>query len=96
MREEEFFIPKTLDEPGKWLWFTMDETLAIIGPVILGIAIGYMLSGILMSLFLLISLKKIKRGKSANILIFYIYWHYPAWILNLKYTPSSYVRNFYG
>lgn len=46
MNFEEFYIPKYLDAPAKWLFWTLDEAIILILPIMLGMGCNHMFIGI--------------------------------------------------
>jgi len=91
-----FYIPKHLDDPERWLFWTIDEAIVLIAPFILGIALDHSFIGIVMSIILYMLYKKFKSTGVDNLIQYLIYWYFPSWLSGLKFTPPSYIRTYIG
>ncbi len=80
-------IPRRLDDPERWLFWTVDEAAALIGPALLGLAAGA--AGWWL-------LRRVKRGGGANVVQGAFYWFLPDFALRLKAAPPSHVRRRVG
>lgn len=93
---DEYYIPKYLDVPRKYLIFTLDEILIIMlifmvfvfvlhqhVIAIIGCGLAYYL------------LKKIKSDKSPYYLLHLAYWYLPP-IIKFRQIPPSYKKRFIG
>ncbi|MCE2993408.1 MAG: type IV conjugative transfer system protein TraL [Alphaproteobacteria bacterium] len=91
---EEFYIPRTLDEPAKILFWPYDEGLVLLAPIGLGIILGYNLFGMISGLALFIGWRKLKGSNQSNYIIGLAYWYLPPWFIKFKKTPPSHYRIF--
>jgi len=91
-----FYIPKHLDDPERWLFWTVDEALILIAPFFLGVMMDFYLIGIVMSITLYLLYKKFKSTGADNLIQYLIYWYFPKWLSGLKATPPSYIRTYIG
>ncbi len=94
--KEIYYIPRYLDEPERWLFWTIDEACILVIPVIIGISLSYFILGIILSLTSYISWIKLKRAGHISTIRFALYWFYPDIIMRLKATPSSHLRFYIG
>jgi len=90
------YVPQYLDEPERFLVFTADELVAVVGPlaictVLLNFAVGLAISGCAF-----VALRKLKQGGGLHRLLWILYWHAPADVLRLKGAPPSHLRELAG
>ncbi len=96
MSLEKFYIPRHLDDAPRFLLWSIDEAMAAMLPVFLGIILGI---GVLAPILAIISFKSWKRIKGSSVqgvVRRLIYWYYPKEVLGLKATPDSAIRNYIG
>ncbi len=97
MREvEAFYIPSQLDEPERLLFWSLDEAMLMLIPTWVGIALGYILIGLIVGIIAFISWKRIKGAGQVNLAIYSVYWFFPHFLSALKFTPPSYQRFYLG
>jgi len=89
-------IPRRLDDPERWLFWTMDEAAALLGPAVLGLAANAFVTGLVAGVAGWMLLRRVKRGGGANIALYALYWFLPGFVLGLKATPPSHVRRLVG
>ena len=89
-------IPRRLDDPERWLFWTLDEAAALMGPAVLGLAANAFVTGLVAGGAAWMVLRRIKRGGGANIAVYALYWFLPGFVLGLKATPPSHLRRFAG
>ena len=56
-------IPSRLDDPERWLFWTLDEAAALLGPAVLGLAANAFVTGLLAGLGAWALLRRAKRGR---------------------------------
>lgn len=84
-----FYIPKSLDEPEKILFFTLQEFGLFMAPFGVGMLLGHTIKGLVCACALLVLYKKFNKS-NLNI-VFLVYWYLPSWCLGLDYlVPSCY------
>lgn len=93
---EAFYIPKHLDDPERWLFWTVDEALVLIAPFFLGVMLNFYLIGMIMSITLYLLYRKFKSTGANNLIQYMIYWYFPHYMSGLKHTPPSYIRTYVG
>lgn len=91
---EPYYIPRHLDDPERWYFWTLDEALVLVGPIILGYVFHMFVFGIALSAGGYFAYRKFKGSEQANVAVYGVYWYYPP--LGLKGTPPSYVRRYVG
>ena len=89
-------IPRRLDDPERWLFWTLDEAAALLGPAVLGLAANAFVTGLVAGAVAWLVLRRAKRGGGANIALHAIYWFLPGFVLGLKGAPPSHMRRFAG
>ena len=89
-------IPRRLDDPERWLFWTLDEAAALLGPAVLGLAANRFVVGLVAGVGAWMLLRRAKRGGGTNIALYALYWFLPGFVLNLKATPPSHVRRYVG
>ncbi len=89
-------IPRRLDDPERWLFWTVDEAAALMGPALLGLAANQFVTGLIAGVGGWLALRRVKRGGGANIARYALYWFLPDFVLRLKATPPSHLRRFAG
>ena len=86
------YIPQYLDEPERYLFFTPDEAIAAVFPlVIVGVLSSYPY-GLACAIAALLTLRKFKEGGPLSRLLWRAYWILPEGVIKLKATPPSYLR----
>lgn len=96
MDEKYYYLPRHLDEPYKVVYFTIDECVLLLIPVLIGMfCFDAPIYAICVGATLVAGLKKLK-GKEGHYFIYSLaYWHFPE-IIKFKSTPPSYVREILG
>ena len=89
-------IPEYLDEPERILFWTMDEALALLVPVALGIQTAHPTLGLFCGFGLMLLLKRLKGTDRHDFLPCVLYWYFPRQLTRLKVMPPSYCRRFIG
>lgn len=89
------YIPKHLDEPAKFLFFTIDELIALVVPLLIGLFSDQLIIGMIMGIGMMYALKKLKGEEGHYYLFHLLYWYMPQF-MQLKATPNSYIRDIVG
>ena len=55
-------IPRRLDDPERWLFWTVDEAAALMGPALLGLAANQFVPGLVAGVGGWLLLRRVKRG----------------------------------
>ena len=90
---EAYMIPRHLDEPERWMFWTIDEALVMMGPAATGLMTGFLLYGTIIGVCGFLVMRRLKGNGQANIGLFALYWFLPN-VFNFKATPHSDVRRF--
>lgn len=93
---DEYYIPKHLDLPRKYLIFTIDEVLGI--SVLFLIFVFALRQHVLAIIFCALSfkaLRTLKGDKSPHYLLHLFYWYLPP-IFSFRQIPPSYKKRFLG
>ena len=89
-------IPRRLDDPERWLFWTVDEAVVLLGPALLGLAANAFVTGLVIGVGGWLALRRIKRGEGAQAVHFALYWFLPDFALRLAGTPPSHIRFYAG
>ena len=89
-------IPRRLDDPERWLFWTLDEAAALLGPAVLGLAANRFVTGLVLGVCAWLALRRAKRGGGANIALHALYWFLPDFVLRLRAAPASHLRRLVG
>jgi len=90
---EAFINPRRLDEPERWMFWTVDEALIMLIPVITGMMTGFLLAGAVIGIGGFVLLRRLKGNGQANLGLYALYWFFPN-IFNFRATPLSAIRRF--
>ena len=98
---EQEYIPRFLDEKERLLFFSMNELIAFIFVFGIGIAVQLAVFGLIGGAGAVVLTRWLKRKGYLEILVYYLYWYFPPWILvavriELKGTPPSAYRMLTG
>lgn len=93
---ERFAIPSRLDDPERWLFWTLDEAAVLMGPAMLGLAANAFVVGLVVGVGGWLALRRIKRGGRAGLAAHAAYWFLPGAVLQLRGAPQSHRRRFAG
>jgi conjugal transfer pilus assembly protein TraL len=97
MKDSQFYIPKHLDEPPRWLFWTLDEASCLIAPPLMGLIIfDHLLMGFLLGFVLMLFIKKMKGREGHHFLLSLAYWYLPKVEKHFKALPPSYIREYLG
>ena len=89
-------VPARLDDPERWLFWTLDEAAALLAPALLGLAANAFVTGLVAGLGGWAALRRAKRGGGADTALCALYWFLPGFALGLKAAPPSHLRRFTG
>lgn len=90
-------IPQTLDEPIKFILWTLDELLGFLAPfLIFMFALNSPVWGMIVGAATLFAIKKMKGEQGHYFIVHWLYWHLPQGFIQLKVTPPSHWRELIG
>lgn len=93
---DKYHIPQHLDQPAKIILWTLDEMTVFCLPFFtLFLVFNSPTLGIMIGVFMVVSLKKIKGEEGHYFLKYLAYWHFPP-VIQYAVTPKSYVREIVG
>jgi conjugal transfer pilus assembly protein TraL len=90
---EAFVIPRRLDEPERWMFWTVDEALTMLVPVITGMMTNFLVVGAVIGIGGFVLIRRLKGNGQANLGLYALYWFFPN-IFNFKATPLSAIRRY--
>lgn len=85
-----------LDDPERVAWFTIDEVVILLVPIVVGIMSSMLAIGILVGALGVYGLRKVKGGDNRNYGFYALYWYLPSSLFKTKFTPPSYMRVLVG
>ena len=88
------YIPRRLDDSGKFLFWDIDVAFVALIGMILGVATEYRVLGIVLGVAMAISYKKLKSGKHPGIATHLMYWF--AGLPKPDELPPSHIRELNG
>ena len=91
-----FYMPRHLDDPARILFWTLDESMVLMGPMICGFMCSMFVTGIGLGIWAYLGWKKLKTSGKVELIQFALYWYLPSFCLNLKDTPPSHQRWYVG
>jgi type IV conjugative transfer system protein TraL len=75
---ETYYIPSSLDAPSRLLFWSIDEACVMLTPMIIGITLGYTVTGMILGLIAFLSWRRIKGINKINHIIYLAYWMLPS------------------
>ena len=90
----QYYIPRLLDAPPKAFYWEMDEFMAMVAPIGIGLIMGWFFIGAVLGLLAAYAIGKFKAGRGAYYMLHVLYWY--IGMGKLKSTPPSYLREFVG
>lgn len=95
--DETGYIPKSLDAQERFLWWEMDQAIAALLLIGVGVSSGQMLLGIAMGVLVAWQYGRLKSGKHPKFAVHAIYWWLPSgMLLKTRATPPADIRSFLG
>jgi conjugal transfer pilus assembly protein TraL len=85
-----------LDKPVRFLYFTIDEAISLLGGFLLGGLAGKPLMGFISGLVISVFLSKIKKAHVDTSLTQMFYWYLPTHMHAYSFYLPSYIREFQG
>jgi conjugal transfer pilus assembly protein TraL len=92
---EQYLVPERLDEPYRFMIFTVEEGVSVFSPIMIGYTFDMWIQGMFLGGLLFWGLRKVRNG-DADFLTYSKYWLFPDYAAGLRYTPSSCIRSFYS
>lgn len=93
---DQHIILHHLDDPLRFLYWTLDEAVAIMGPAFFGLAVEHPLIGLIGSGACTWALTTVKKRFGLACLKHALYWYLPKSNNNLPHLPPSYIREYIG
>lgn len=88
------FIPRGLDNKGKFLFWDMDVALAAMLGMLLGVATEYRILGLVAGLLLAYGYSRLKAGQHPGMAVHLLYWF--AGLPAPRDLPASHLRELNG
>lgn len=92
----ENFLLNRLDKPLRFLGINKDEALVVILPLFGGLFMGWIISGLVVGIGALSSLRTLKKQNEGSTLIHALYWHLPMPRNTMKLPVPSHIREMIG
>lgn len=91
-----FLVPNGHDAPPKLLLWDFDQALIVMTGFVAGVVSGFLLAGIVGSVFLAREYTKKKVGRHRMFVMHLVYWHLPSQVIPFPALPPSATREFIG
>jgi type IV conjugative transfer system protein TraL len=96
MDRTENYILNRLDQPLRFLGVNKDEACALMGPLLASMYLGWILSGIVVGVLVLLALRALKKRNEGAALVHAIYWYLPVSRKSMKLPVLSHIREYIG
>ncbi|MDQ5767923.1 type IV conjugative transfer system protein TraL [Thiothrix subterranea] len=90
----QYYIPRLLDAPPKAFYWDMDEFMAMVAPIGIGLILDWFVIGTALGLLAGYAVAKLKAGRGAWYMLHALYWY--LGVIRLKSTPPSHIREYIG
>jgi len=94
MLDKKYYVPRHLDDPPKFLLWSLDEAMVLLVPFIIGVLLSQVVIGMVLGVLSMLMVRRLKSKEGSNILFSLLYWHFP--INRFSHTPPSYIRTYIG
>ena len=94
--EPKHILLNHLDQPVRFLYFTLDEAIVLLGSFLLGGIVNKPLIGIIIGVLLAVILNKIKKFNDNCNITQMFYWYLPTSTKAYRLCLPSYIREFLG
>lgn len=91
---DKYYIPKHIDDPARIVFFTIDEAALIAFVMIVSLALGYELIGLLLAIAAYYFYKTLKGKEGPAFIKKYMYWNFNLGSRHL--IPSASIRKYKG
>ncbi len=85
-----------LDLPPRILIWPVSEVGVVVTPILLGLVLGFYLSGITLSVLAVLGIRAYKKNLGPGRLSGFLYWYLPPSSSQYPVTPPSYIREWIG
>jgi type IV conjugative transfer system protein TraL len=96
MDHSENLLFNRLDQPLRFLGVNKDEAFVLMGPLLMGFFMGYVLSGVLLGISFLSIYRSLKKRNEESALRTAMYWYLPSSRRSMKLYVPSYIREYIG
>jgi len=93
--QPDYYLPKHLDTPERFLFWSIEEAVAMIVPFMFGMMINQAFWGLVCSLLGFWGARKLKQ-QGDNIINQLVYWHFPHSKSLYRWLPPSHIREYLG
>ena len=69
------YIARHLDDPPRLFWWDLDVALLMLATTLLGMVVGYFMSGVMLGLLAAWAYGRLKSGKHPAYALHLMYWH---------------------
>ena len=81
-------IPRRLNDPPRMFWWDLDLALLVLSLTLLGMIVGYFVTGAGLGFSAAGVYSMAKSGKHPAYALHLIYWYLPECVVKLKCTPA--------
>ncbi len=91
--QSRYQIPQHIDDPAMFYFLEVDEFIAMLLPIGIGIFLTFLITGIIFGIFAVIVLRKAKAKAGRGFVKHAAFWYLPSsFIYKLQRLPPSYIR----
>lgn len=90
----QYYIPRLLDAPPRAFYWDIDEFMAMVAPIGIGLILDWFVVGAGLGLLASYTVAKLKAGRGAYYMLHALYWY--LGIIKMKSTPPSHIREYVG
>lgn len=95
MDQEHYLIPRRLDDPVQFFFWDADEAILVIFLTLMGALLGQILVGIAVGLLLSRAFARVKADGGRGVITRFLYWYTPSqWWFRGR--AASHVREYVG
>lgn len=93
----DYRIPKYLDAPERYLFWTVDEAIALLAPLSIGLLAGHFMLGLVLGPLCMMGLKRLKGNQGDQVIVQAFYWYLQTPLgPRFKVVPPSGIREYLG
>lgn len=93
---QDHIILNYLDLPPRILIWPVSEVIFVVMPTLLGLVLGFYISGIILSVLGIWGIRVYKKKIGLGRLSGFLYWYLPPNASQYPVTPPSYIREWIG
>ena len=92
MVDDDFRIPRHIDDPQRLMFWELEELGVLISFMMIGVLFDFFLIGTMFGTVFMVLLSKVKSGKPRG---FFMHWLYHQNLIDIAGLPPSYIKEFH-